>query len=128
MTPMKHKTNELAGVLLDAAVEKAEGLMPAHGWGVPGTVGTAPMPGQCPEYSTDWADGGPIIERERIILLPHTPFRSSGIAWWAGMGAAGAGWFEINPDHGDGGAHGPTPLIAAMRAYVVSKLGDEIDL
>ena len=24
--------------------------------------------------------------------------------------------------------HGPTPLVAAMRAYVASKLGDEIDV
>ena len=24
--------------------------------------------------------------------------------------------------------HGPTPLIAAMRCYVASKLGDEVDV
>ncbi len=24
--------------------------------------------------------------------------------------------------------HGPTPLIAAMRCYVASKLGDEIEI
>lgn len=29
---------------------------------------------------------------------------------------------------GDGYASGPTPLIAAMRAFVADKLGDEVEL
>jgi hypothetical protein len=29
---------------------------------------------------------------------------------------------------GDADARGPTPLIAAMRAFVTAKLGDEVEL
>ena len=59
--------------------------------------------------STDWAHGGPVIERERIEL------EHDGFAWWARIKA-------------DEDYTGPTPLIAAMRCYVASKLGDEIEL
>ena len=31
-------------------------------------------------------------------------------------------------DKGKYRAYGPTPLIAAMRRYVASKLGDEVDV
>ena len=59
--------------------------------------------------SCDWSCGGPIIERERITAEPHYP----------------SGWFATN-----GGADsfkGPTLLIAAMRCYVTSKFGDEVE-
>jgi hypothetical protein len=60
-------------------------------------------------YSTDWAQGGPIIEREKIELT------HDGFEWWARIWA-------------DEDYEGPTPLIAAMRCYVASKLGDEVKL
>jgi len=62
--------------------------------------------------STDWSQGGPIIEREGIRL-----HRSHTGAWWAAS--------EATP-----GApiSGPTPLIAAMRCVVDSTLGDEVDI
>jgi hypothetical protein len=60
-------------------------------------------------YSTDWALGGEIIERERIALIDQ------GGDYWQAL----CGWSE---------AFGDTPLIAAMRCYVASKLGDEIEL
>jgi len=60
--------------------------------------------------STDWAFGGPIIERERITLHPS----SDGLGAW--ISAPG------RPDFwGNGVTTGTTPLIAAMRAFVVSK-------
>jgi len=67
--------------------------------------------------SHDWSDGGPIIEREHIEI--------------GSMGAHG--WqAAINPLAQDGWAlkwlDGPTPLIAAMRAYVSGKFGDEVPL
>lgn len=61
------------------------------------------------EPSTNWAQGGPIIEREKIGLLP------SGNAYYEREG----GTFY---------SYGPTPLIAAMRCYVASKLGDDIEI
>ena len=56
--------------------------------------------------STDWSQGGPIIEREGIGIFPL----GNGRGWAAGLRS------------------GPTPLIAAMRCYVASKLGDEVDV
>jgi len=67
-------------------------------------------------YSTDWAQGGPIIEREKIaILSPMT-----GEFWDARDGKRLETPFVY--------WRGPTPLIAAMRCYVASKLGDEVEI
>lgn len=64
--------------------------------------------------SRNWNQGGQIIEREQILVNPV------GIAgWWADCRA-------VNGDHSP--SHiGPTPLIAAMRAYVASKFGDSVE-
>ena len=64
------------------------------------------------EYSTDWALAGPIIEREKIAL------DTWGEEWLATR-IEGSAISE---------AIGPTPLIAAMRCYVASKLGDEVEV
>jgi hypothetical protein len=64
------------------------------------------------EPSTNWSQGGPIIEREGITLIRH----ADKTFWWASV-SDGAISFS-----------GPTPLIAAMRCYVASKLGDEVDV
>jgi len=96
---MKIKTSELRRTALDWAVAKCEGLdyfEPEVG----------PME---PDYSTDWSQGGPIIEREGIALLPEHE--------WCGY-----------IDNIRSQKYGPTPLIAAMRCYVASKLGDIIDI
>jgi hypothetical protein len=60
--------------------------------------------------STDWAQGGPIIQREELSRL-----KCYGTNQW-----------ECN--NGPIFCEGPTPLIAAMRCYVASKLGEEIDV
>lgn len=65
--------------------------------------------------STDWMQGGPIIERENISIT------STDFAWWE----CEEGWYA---HIGDCYAHGPTPLIAAMRCYVASKLGEEVEI
>ncbi len=67
--------------------------------------------------STNWAQGGPIIEREGINL-EHNPSRC---IWIASTPA---------PEHRNGAVEvtGPTPLIAAMRCYVASKLGDGVEI
>jgi len=92
------KTNELSGVDLDWAVAKCE-------------VGEDISEIDDPHfYSTDWAQGGPIIERERIELS------FGGRLWWSLSGN------RQTPCTGE------TPLIAAMRCYVASVLGDEVEL
>ncbi|RQV20651.1 DUF2591 domain-containing protein [Burkholderia cenocepacia] len=70
--------------------------------------------------STDWAQAGPIIEREGIILRPFSD-GAWGAAYEFDMDARG-GVFYMS-----GSQEGATPLIAAMRAYVASKFGDEVD-
>ena len=67
--------------------------------------------------STDWAEGGPIIERERIRL---------DCAW-------SDEWTAQNPynakiDGYTGWTKGTTALIAAMRCFVASKMGDEVEV
>lgn len=66
-----------------------------------------------PAYSTDWAQGGPIIERWVSDL-------SQRGEWYAQI--------QINDVPEYAKASGPTPLIAAMRCYVASKLGDEVEI
>ena len=72
--------------------------------------------------SDDWAQGGPIIEREEIEL--HK---------WAldGWDARATNYSFLNtPNERPEFArqHGPTPLIAAMRCVVASRLGDEVQV
>lgn len=65
--------------------------------------------------SSDWKHGGPIIEREAIELRKH--WQQEG--WSARIDYDRHG---LAPRYG----YGETPLIAAMRAYVASKYGDEV--
>ena len=64
------------------------------------------------EPSTDWAQGGPIIEREIDMLVKQ----DSGL------------WLASVPDPKMPFVLGPTPLIAAMRCFCASKLGDEVEI
>lgn len=65
-------------------------------------------------YSTDWAQGGPIIQRERIAV-------------WSRLRDVKLVWMAEYPDTSCL-SHGPTPLIAAMRCNCASKLGEEVDV
>ena len=99
------RTNELTGAALDWAVAQCEGFDNGD-W--------------LPDYSTDWAAGGPIIESEWISV--SKPVNS--LTWVATMHYQNEDtddvmWMEET---------GTTPLIAAMRCYVASKLGDEVEI
>ena len=105
------KTNQLIGAALDWAAAKCEGE---------NSVASCYYDDDTPLYldealeptwnpSTNWAQGGPIIEREKITL------EWTGENWCA----------YIRHDEEE---FGTTPLIAAMRCYVASKLGDEIEV
>ena len=120
------KTSDLIGPALDWAVLKAEGKKSVYspfkayagavneritGWGV------YLEPPERDEFgvitfepSENWSQGGPIIEREKIETRHDG--RQSWCAWVSSVGAV----------------HGPTPLIAAMRCFVASKLGDDADV
>lgn len=112
------KTSELIDLGLDWAAAKCEekGLGSYEGEMLSLRIrqGVRPSP-----YSTDWAQGGPIIEREKFTLV----FRDLGHASY---------WFsEAKEPYQENryiSGEGPTPLIAAMRCYVASKLGDTVQI
>jgi hypothetical protein len=106
---MKHKVATLDGELLDDAVAKAEGVERSR----------AVYMRSCP--SSVWEDGGPIIERERIMLEP--PWHRPSI-WTTPSGQ----WVAWMPDPTRAGGFGPTPLVSAMRAFVSAKFGEEVEL
>ena len=113
------KTAELTGAALDWAVATANGDYPQ--WDAEWEVFYAAN-GDDMDYSTNWSQGGPIIERERIAVTPITVT--------VGSNAGKREWFANYMDNGQAGpwADGDTPLIAAMRCYVASKLGDEVEI
>ena len=61
-------------------------------------------------YSTNWSQGGQVIEREGISI-----YRMAS-DWSAAYNPSGAA------------QDGPTPLIAAMRCYVADRLGDAAEV
>lgn len=107
------KTSELTGAALDWAAAKCEGFdyfnhqnlaritTSAHSW----------------EPSLIWSQGGPIIEREWLHITP-----------WPNESDEDLRWQCKQHDSIDCVAFGPTPLIAAMRCYVASKLGDKVEV
>jgi hypothetical protein len=108
------KTEELIGPALNWAVAKCkndEGYFWACQGEQPDVDDT-----YCP--SSDWSKGGPIIERERITIAY---LMIDGAIRWE------ARYFD-DQGHFRACEFGPTPLIAAMRCLVASKLGDEIEL
>jgi hypothetical protein len=128
------KTSELTGDALVCAVAKCEGYTELHK--IPGRWAHEPQWAMMPprrEYGAmelweigsdrDWGFFGPIIEREFISLSGGS--RINGDAHWHAI--------KVMPKE-DGTmpstvlGGGPTPLIAAMRCYVASKLGDEVDI
>jgi hypothetical protein len=122
---MKIKTNELSLAALNWAVSKCFG----YADGFPKSLLGKRVKGFGHEQiewhpSTDWALGGPIIEREKIKVAPNI-----GGSWSAQIRHT-----KVHPlvEHrvldGWTNASGETPLIAAMRCYVASKMGDEVDV
>ena len=125
---MTVKTSELSGMALCYAVCMIE--MPHLVWNK--TIGIhhasdqivvpeLPEP-KCYSPFTGWAMFGPIIERERIDLFTE---KDTPEAWFASIarhqnGERLTGW-RLHQ-------YGPTPLVAAMRVYVASKLGDEVEI
>ena len=112
------KTSELTGYQLNYAVAIAEGMDAkgvVYAWQGQAKlkIQRSTVPCEYDEvtfnYAGDWAQGGLIIERENICLW------TEGYDWEAKQYGVWEEW-------------GPTPLIAAMRCYVGSKLGNEVDV
>ena len=107
------RTSHLIDVALDYAVAECEGLL---GFGYRDDMGLLRITlstGETEYFkpTIDWSQGGPIIVREGISIV-----RVSDSIWDAHM--SNVNFYES----------GTTPLIAAMRCYVASKLGDDVDV
>lgn len=122
------ETSKLSGTALDWAVAKAEGYTDLHK--IEGRMPHEPQLGMFPprreygvmdlwelSFSSDWNKGGWIIERERISITPRD-------GYWDAL------YHDMlfQDDGSDCYQTGTTPLEAAMRCYVTSKLGKEIEL
>lgn len=105
------KTAFLKGTALDWAVAKCEEMsrlderVTQQGvrWG-----------GHFFEPSKNWGEGGSILAREGITIS----FQGAGCDWYA----------ETSRKDPFFSCYGPTPLIAAMRCYVSSVLGDQVEV
>lgn len=119
---MKLQTKDLTGAALDWCVAKCEESdamcfvvgcrLPPGGVYVGGGVESAVF---VHDYtpSTDWAQGGPLLQAYDLNIHPIT-----GRGWCSGVRNGGAA-FEYC---------GPTPLVAICRALVGVKFGPEIDV
>ena len=126
---MKIKVSEASGKVLEYLVAIARGFVVYHNATLNGCVMegfwvSGYYPGDSNswvslnvlKHSTSWALGGPIIEQEliEILLSPKGHVRAI------------VNRFDLSRKVIV--QHGPTPLIAAMRCLVVSKMGYEVEV
>jgi len=117
---MKIKTTELIGPALGWAVAQIE---------KPKSLTRADLKYQVERYNAivfhngekyipyeNWAQGGPIIDRGDIGIIRQHLKSTRRCAYYH------------TPDGAEYYFYGPTLLIAGMRCYVASKLGDEVDV
>ena len=109
---MKIKTQDLTGPALDWAVAKAEGYDP--GWLVRQLSNPNPETRAIPGFSADWSVGGPILDRMKMDIK------------WVGINNCRASIDWLDEEQFE--AFGPTPLVAANRCFVLSRLGAEVDV
>jgi hypothetical protein len=121
MKLVKVEIANLSGGALDWAVAKAEGLDVAltppnygNGTSLVYIVGTEPLY----RPSTDWAQGGLLIERHAITIAPYSVDSAGRPTYWVAEP-----WGDCPLPIG-----GATALIAACRAIVIAKAKIGVDL
>ena len=131
MTTKTVNVSELEGVALDWAVAKVEGMevvihdpsttrfdirggIHCSRWGC--TFGPKSSQHETKEYSpsTDWSQGGPLIEKQGIWLSDDAIDEPKG-PWVASV-------------YGAHMQYAKTPLIAACRAIVAAHFGDTVEV
>lgn len=120
---MKIKTSELSGVALDWAVGIAVGEDVQVGPGKKQLSVKCQVPGllSCWSPSTNWSQGGTLIDQFDVYFDRYPLDQSGFVVARIGMDyQAGSNYFN-NPSS-------PNRLIAACRAIVSAKLGDEVDV
>jgi hypothetical protein len=123
---MKIKTSELIGPALDWAVAECNGRGldledPRDPWLTCEGIADQPLHSYTPH--TDWAQGGPIIDREVLANGLQIGRKTVGALQFSCYAEYQGYMWEQRRMY-----YGPTPLIAAMRCYVASKLGDDVDV
>lgn len=151
MTTTRIPTTDLTGAALDWAVALASGRLNARVTPDP-RLGTSAVDielsgGRLWEFnrdtmyyapfspSTNWVQGGPIIEREGITTIRCSDDFEGTDRWCATIGQHTISCTTQHQQHdemyqvyaGDV-TYGPTPLIAAMRCFVRSRLGNHVDV
>ena len=118
---MKVKTNTLTGAQLDWAVAECEGGVEQGVYGTPVLMESGLHLHYCDVLlshpyspSTDWAEGGPLIQRYEIDLKSV----EEGV-WQASNIFDDMEWHHFV---------GYSPLEAAMRCLIAHKLGDEVEI
>src|SRR5574343_1460531 len=115
---MKIQTNKLTGDALDWAVAECEDGVRTKRWSH--EFSDAVIRQVPPEYSNTWAFAGKIIEREKIRLSP------TATGWIAESYSGDRQYLDdYRQPHRE---YGNSPLVAAMRCYVASKLGIDVDV
>jgi len=139
------KTSELTGAALDWAVAKCEGY--SKDTANAGEFAVMRHTFGLHKWSTLWHFAGPIIERENIsVIRLDDESIPDAKGFWQGKyvpqwGAVIGDRHSPEEQHGSQGDYwgrsyhidedaicGDTPLIAAMRCYVASKLGDIVEI
>jgi hypothetical protein len=116
---MKIKTSELTDAALDWAVAKCEGLL-AYGYKDDAGLLLITLSTGEAEYfipTMKWEQGGPIIERKKISIIEECDG-----TWTGSIGGCTDLDMPLYQEHG------LTQLISAMRCYVASELGDEVEI
>lgn len=147
---MKVRTAELTNAALDWAVAKALGLnlttVHAHYRETAAAVGgitaerltqqlsrfaddhvsidRSGSPSPISQYSLNWAHAGPLIERELIQLTPLCQ-DNPRFGWAAAYKDRGEYGDDLYSMHRQ---RGKSPLFAAMRCFVTSKLGEVVEI
>lgn len=123
MSMIKIKTSELAGRALAWAVARCEGYI--YGDAGNGLItlyekGYPKMSASCWHPEELWQQAGPIIERENIDLRgPRPVFPQWTATIWDYSDSIAREAFY---------AHGPTPMVAAMRCFVYSKMRGKVEV
>jgi len=123
---MKIQTTELTDAELDWAVATCEGedYSPVSTYDGIGNEYPAT------NYSSNWDLAGPIIDREGIEITRGGPLRLPCVSG-SGDGYAPVWVATIDLDEGDAmvvRVRGRTHLESSMRCYVLSKLGECVDV
>lgn len=120
---MKIKTAELIGEALGWAVAIAEGLSPIiapAAYGNPARVFVQSSSEFVDDYRyrpwQDWTDGGQLIDKHQFNIVAGNTHGLCVVKSWS-MGVVA----RTYPD-------GETHLIAAMRAIVAARLGEEVEI